>query len=340
MGRQSSDAILAATAGPAPAAEDLPTVQSALYRQCKASALGRVHSWRGASAGSTRLPAAPEHRRPPGPRLSTALAEARDACPALEFEVLPWPGSFVPLASNLRLSVLNFCVVCAVAPACFAQPNGPQGASQEIQNKRIFWIIPNYRTYPTLSEYQPMSTRRKFKIAVDDSFDRGTFVLAGLFAGQRQLVNNTPSFGQGVPGFGRYFSTAYADLVIGDFMTEAIYPSLLHQDPRYFRRGTGSAWSRAGYAVSQIFWTHMDSGGHQFNFAEVGGNATAVAIANAYYPDNRTAQAAISGLGVQLGIDMAGNLLKEFWPDLSRKFSRKPHDIPLSIEPSHDDPPR
>ena len=34
-------------------------------------------------------------------------------------------------------------------------------------------------------------------------------------------------------------------------MTEVIYPSLLHQDPRYFRRGTGSVWSRVGYAASK-----------------------------------------------------------------------------------------
>lgn len=244
----------------------------------------------------------------------------------------------MPLPPKIRLPLFGLCLGFAAIPAASAQPNGPQGNSRDLQNKRIFWIIPNYRTYPTLTEYQPISTRRKFKIAVDDSFDPGTFVLAGLFAGQRQLVNNTPSFGQGVPGFARYFGTAYADLVIGDFMTEAIYPTLLHQDPRYFRRGNGSTWSRAGYAVGQIFWTHMDSGRHQFNFSEVGGNATAVAIANAYYPDNRTAQAALSGLGVQLGIDMASNLLKEFWPDLSQRFSRKPHDIPLSIQSSHEAP--
>src|SRR5579864_6420371 len=44
-------------------------------------------------------------------------------------------------------------------------------------HKRILWIIPNYRTYPTLTEYRPITKREKFKIAVDDSFDRGTFVM-------------------------------------------------------------------------------------------------------------------------------------------------------------------
>jgi hypothetical protein len=106
-------------------------------------------------------------------------------------------------------------------------------------------------------------------------------------------------------------------------MTEAIYPTILHQDPRYFRRGTGRGWSRLAYAVGQIFWTHADSGHTQFNFSEVVGNSTAVAISNAYYADNRTFSNGVSKLGVQLGVDMASNILKEFWPDLDRKFSRK-----------------
>ena len=99
---------------------------------------------------------------------------------------------------------------------------------------------------------------------------------------------------------------------------------MLHQDPRYFRRGTGSGWSRLASAAGQIFWTHTDSDHAQFNFSEIIGNSTAVAISTAYYPDNRTATNAISKLGVQLGVDMASNVLKEFWPDINRKLSRNP----------------
>jgi hypothetical protein len=121
--------------------------------------------------------------------------------------------------------------------------------------------------------------------------------------------------------------TSYADFVIGDYMTEAIYPSLLHQDPRYFRRGTGGGWSRLGYAMGQIFWTHSDNGARgQFNFSEVLGNSTSVAISNAYYPDNRTAGEAAARLGSQLGVDMAANVLKEFWPEIERKVLRHKSD--------------
>ncbi len=196
----------------------------------------------------------------------------------------------------------------------------------EPERKRLFGIIPNYRTFPSLAKYEPVTSREKFKIASQDSFDRGTFVLAAAFAGESQLTNANPAFGDGAAAYGRYLGTAYADFVIGDMMTEGVFPSLLHQDPRYFRRGTGSSISRVGYAVGQLFWTHKDSGGMQFNYSEVLGNSTAVAISNAYYTDNRDANDALIKLVTQLGVDGAANILKEFSPDIYRKLSgRKFH---------------
>jgi hypothetical protein len=118
-------------------------------------------------------------------------------------------------------------------------------------SRRILGIIPNYRTSATLTGYMPLSPGTKFHLAKEDAFDRGTFVLAGLFAAQSQWTQATPSFGHGVGAYGRYYAGALGDLVVGDFMTEAVYPRVLRQDPRYFRRGAGSAWGRLGYAIGQ-----------------------------------------------------------------------------------------
>jgi hypothetical protein len=225
-------------------------------------------------------------------------------------------NGFVWFASSLLISS------AFVRPAICQQSNDPG----ESANKRIFWIIPNFRTSPTLTEYKPLRAREKFKIARQDSFDRGTVALALLFAGDAQLSNSNPSFGQGVKGYAHYFGTAYGDFLIGDYLTEGIYPTLLHQDPRYFRRGKGSFVSRLGYSAGQIFLTHGDTGRTQFNFSEIAGNTTAVAVSMAYYPENRNVGDGVSKLGIQLGVDMASNILKEFAPDIGRKFSRKHHD--------------
>jgi len=200
-----------------------------------------------------------------------------------------------------------------------------QPAAPEELPKRIFWIIPNYRSNANFRDAKPLSSKQKLQIAARDSYDPGNFVLTGAIAGFAQLSNSTPSYGQGAAGYGKYYGSTYGDITIGNIMTTGVYPSLLHQDPRYFRRGTGTAWSRLGYAMGQIFVTHGDNRKTQVNYSEFLGNATAVAISNAYNPDNRSASEAAQKFGVQIGLDMAGNLLKEFAPDVSRKFSRKKH---------------
>ena len=220
-------------------------------------------------------------------------------------------------------SILAAGAVLVVAACSAVAQENSSNPTQEQESNRAFWIIPNYRTSPSLLNYEPLTAGQKFKIATDDSFDRGTVVLAGFFAGESQLTNDNKSFGQGGAGYGRYFGTAFGGFVIGDYMTEAVFPTILHQDPRYFRRGMGSKWGRLGYAVGQIFWTHNDSGKTQFNYSEIVGNSVAAGISMSYYSDNRTARDAASMLGLQVGLDATANVLKEFWPDLQRKFGRK-----------------
>jgi hypothetical protein len=78
-----------------------------------------------------------------------------------------------------------------------------------------------------------------------------------------------------------------------------------------------------GYALKQIVIVRTDSGGHFFNLSEWGGNAAAVAISNAYYPDTRKASDNAERLFVAVGTDAFDNILKEFWPDIKKKLKLK-----------------
>lgn len=221
----------------------------------------------------------------------------------------------------LALSIINLITVPAFCQQQPAKAAATAGANPE--PRRVLWIIPNFRTSPSLATYTPLTAGEKFRIATLDSFDRGTVALGVLFGAEAQLTRANPSFGDGIAAAAHYMGTGYADYVIGDYMTEAIFPAMLHQDPRYFRRGMGSALARLGYAAGQIFRTHNDSGRTTFNYSEIAGNSAAVAISMAYYPENRDVLDGVSQLGTQIGVDMASNILKEFWPDLERKLARK-----------------
>ena len=192
--------------------------------------------------------------------------------------------------------------------------------------KRVFGVLPNYRTADIQAVYMPITSKQKLTIASKDSFDYPLVLLAAAFAGLGQLTDQNPDFGQGMKGFSKRWGAAYADQALGNMMTEGFMPILLHEDPRYFRLGPGhSPWYRTGYALSRIFVTRTDSGGSRFNFSEWVGNATGVAISNAYYPDQRDALDNATKLLEQCGTDAVSQVLKEFWPDIKRKWFHK-HD--------------
>ncbi|HZU25754.1 MAG TPA: hypothetical protein VFA04_09535 [Bryobacteraceae bacterium] len=199
----------------------------------------------------------------------------------------------------------------------------PTDKPPEPTDKRIYGVLANYRTAGAMAVYQPITTRQKFKIAAGDSFSWNIFLLSGAFAGLAQLEGTNPSFHQGLKGYAHYYWTAMIDQALGNYMTEAILPSMLHEDPRYFRLGEGSPGRRVGWAVKQIFWTRKDNGGYEFNFSEIGGNAIATAISNAYYPDSRSAEDNLQKWGTQVGTDLVSNILKEYWPDFKRKVMHK-----------------
>jgi len=224
----------------------------------------------------------------------------------------------------LKRLLAMVALFASLLPQLWAQgavePETKPALEQAPPDKRVLGVLPNYRTANETAVYTPITVKQKFAIASKDSFDYPLIMLGAAIAGVGQLTNDNPSFGQGAAGFARRFGTSYADQAIGNMMTEAIFPSFLHEDPRYFRRGYGSMWSRTFYAASRVFLTRTDAGNWRFNYSEVLGNATAVAISNSYYPDNRRVGANVEKLGQQIGIDASSQVLKEFWPDIKRKF--------------------
>ena len=195
-----------------------------------------------------------------------------------------------------------------------------------VPDKRILGVLPNYRTAEDHGPYQPITSRQKLRIAYKDSFDWPGLVLSAAFAGLYQLEDSNPDFGQGLKGYGHRYATAFGDQVIGNILAEGILPSLLHEDPRYFRRVSGSKKSRAGYALTRIFVTRTDAGKNRLNFSEIVGNSSAVAISNLYYPQSRNFNDNVQKLGVQLSTDAFSNVLKEFWPDIKHHYFHKKHE--------------
>lgn len=208
-------------------------------------------------------------------------------------------------------------------PAPEAPSETPGDTSHDPVGKRVFGVLPNYRTANSADPFVPLTVKQKFTIGLKDSTDYPVYPLAGAFAGLAQLTDQHQFFGQGVAGYARRFGTAYGDQVIGNMMTESIMPSLFHQDPRYFRRGYGNKWKRAGYAATRIFIAPTDSGRQTFNFSEVIGNGIAAGIGNFYYPGERGLYDNMQRWYTALATDSFSQVLKEFWPDIKRWYKNR-----------------
>ena len=212
----------------------------------------------------------------------------------------------------------------ASQPSTNSEP--PPADSVQPKNDRIFGVLPNYRTVENPNiRMAPLSAKGKFKLAIEDSFDPYSYVIAGAFAGLGQTKDDPKSWGEEswVPFIKRY-GASFADQTSENIMTEAVVPWLLKEDPRYFRLGTGGFFKRTGYALSRSWVTQTDAGHRTFNFSEILGAGTSAGISNLYYPrEDRTMSANLSRWGVMVGEDTFFNLLKEYWPDIHHKILKR-----------------
>ena len=196
-----------------------------------------------------------------------------------------------------------------------ANPNDQNGK----QPKRILGIIPNYRAVSANAQLPPLSLKEKFWLATQDSFDYSNFFFVAGLSGIAMADKSQPEFEQGAAGYGRYYWHIFADTAGGNYMTEAIVPSLTREDPRYYTLGKGGFFKRSGYAVSRLVITRTDGGHSTFNLSEIAGNGAAAGIANAYYPaESNTWVKTYQRWGTQVGLDGIFNIFKEFWPDINK----------------------
>ena len=194
-------------------------------------------------------------------------------------------------------------------------------------NDRILWTMPNFLTVEDADRIPALSSGQKFKVVARGVFDPFEFVLVGFVAGLGQASDSNPTYGQGAQGYAKRYGTSYADNAIENFMASAVFPSLLHQDPRYYQLGHGGFRRRTAHAVSRVLITRSDSGHTQLNYSELMGGVSAAAISTyTYHPQSEQSFGNVMSVwGTQMAWDAVTYMIKEFWPDLRKKSRRRSH---------------
>lgn len=208
-------------------------------------------------------------------------------------------------------------VILPVAATASVQVIGnPAVLSEEqvhiAEQQRVLGVFPNFYTSFDWNA-PPMETKQKFQLAFRSITDPIEFLGPASVAGFEQIENIFPAYGGGAQGYAERFGSAYANSFTGKLFSDAVYPSLFHQDPRYFYKGTGRFGSRALYAITSAFVTRSDSGRREPNYSYFLGTFTSGAISNLYYPpENRGALLTFTNGLADIAGDAGANLVREF----------------------------
>ena len=216
---------------------------------------------------------------------------------------------------ELRIAMSTTEVVVA-----FTRRDMAEEEIHEEEQQRVLGAIPNfYVSY--FPNPEPLSSRQKYRLAWRTSVDPISIAISAGIAGVEQSQNVFSGYGPGAGGYAKRFGAAYGDGFVGTFLADAVFPSLLHQDPRYFYKGTGSTRSRVLYAIASVVICKGDNGHWQPNYSNVLGNLAAAGISNAYYPasDREGAELTVRNSLIGTGAGAVGALFQEF---LIKRISR------------------
>jgi hypothetical protein len=216
--------------------------------------------------------------------------------------------------------------ILAVQRAVTVSYSSKEVATQQLkaeEQQRILSFIPN--TYVVYEPHpEPLTARMKFHMAYKSLTNPFFFGRTAAWAGVQQARDNPSEWHQGAEGYGKRMGAGFADAFTGSLISNAILPSLLHQDPRYFYQGTGTKKSRALHAMWAPFVCKGDNGARQPNYSQLGGSLIGYSISTAYYPSSdRTAGHVFQTFGIDMGLHVVGSLAQEFF--LGKFTSRGKH---------------
>ena len=193
------------------------------------------------------------------------------------------------------------------------------------EQQRLLVVVPNFNTV-IAGKGVRLTAGQKTRLAVRATLDPFNVVGAFVFAGVNELQDDDRGYGWGPAGYFKRVGANYLDVVDGTMLAGAVYPILLHQDPRFFRQGTGSVRSRLRHALGAAVVARGDNGKRQFNFSNVLGNYTAGALSNLYYPaDARGLDHTLINGTVVTAEGSLGNIGLEFAPDVAAWLHRRRH---------------
>lgn len=180
-------------------------------------------------------------------------------------------------------------------------------------------IVPNGYVATETRQIRPsfstsLSARDKYVLAYHRIVSWPMPVKAVFVSGFELAAGTGPDLPtNGWGAFGLRVGYNAASIATTTFFNTAFVPALVHQDPRYFALGQGSAKARILWAVKSEFVGSSDEGVAMPNYGNLVGFALASVARNAYSPHaSRGVENTAKSYAIKIGVSTGMNIGREF----------------------------
>jgi hypothetical protein len=159
----------------------------------------------------------------------------------------------------------------------------------------------------------PLRSKQKFEMAYRTIVDPSLVFRAALVSGYDEALDVGPDYGPGPGGFGKLLAYNAANVASTYFFSDAVVPTIFHQDPRYFCKCSGTVKARIWWALRSRVVAYSDAGTEMPNYGSLLGLPMSSALSNAYMPGESISFGnTMLSLAIKQGVEAGLDVSQEF----------------------------
>jgi len=211
-------------------------------------------------------------------------------------------------------TVWNAVLISAAAAACLC--------AQNAETRVLPLPLVSPRVVQPYANPDALTPREKARLALKNTIGVRAIGNRLLSAGLDQWGENPEEWGSGMDAFGKRFASRMGVLAVRNSVRLGTDVAL-GIDPRYDRCDCAGFLARTGHAWKRVVASRSDAGNEMPAYSNFTGAYITPMITHSWYPDRlNTWDRKLESGTLYLGWRGVSNMLREFWPDVKRKFRR------------------
>jgi len=181
-------------------------------------------------------------------------------------------------------------------------------------------LVYPYQRFLSTNVAIPLTWREKGYLAVHFSTDPATIGIISGISAISIAVDPHSAYGPGFAGFGKLAGVSLLQNATAEFFGIFAVPSIMHQDPRYYRQPNKPFGKRILYSVTRSYVSRADDGHTIPNYGVFATYPIIAELGNLYVPGLETdGVSTTKRILTGYALDPVNNLVNEFLPDMAKR---------------------